>query len=179
VVFLKSFHLRYRILLELLEFSFGGVFLFKGLFAGQTGATTGAGWRKLPGWAAVVLAIFFLFIMACAEGIQVSILALNEKSYEEHRKSSPKAVRILDTIYNKQRNMSAFMVGRQFFVALMMIMLGKCLSFSGSDGKLDGDDWGMPKWFNEWLLQTGFPAEAQDVKRDGTFVPIWSAPCRC
>jgi len=31
----------------------------------------------------------------------------------------------------------------------------------------------------EWLLQTGFPEQAQDVKRDGTFVPIWSAPCRC
>merc|ERR1711998_497239 len=81
----------------------------------------------------------------------------NEKSYEEHRSGSPKAVRILDTIYNKQRNMSAFMVGRQFFVALMMIMLGRCLSFAGSGGELvDGHDWGMPKWFNEWLLQTGF-----------------------
>ena len=136
---------------------FGGVFLFKGLLAAQTGATTGPGWRKLPGWAAVILAIFFLFIMACAEGIQVSILAMNETDYEEHRAESPKAVRILDKIYKKQRNMSAFMVGRQFFVALMMIMLGKCLSYAGAAGVfVTGSDWGMPMWFNEWLLQTGF-----------------------
>ena len=136
---------------------FGGIFLFKGLFLAQTGATTGSGWENLPGWAAVILAIFFLFIMACAEGIQVSILAMNEKNYDEFRQKAPKACRILDCIYNKQRNMSAFMVGRQFFVALMMIMLGKCLSYAGGDGNLvDGDDWGMPMWFNEWLLQTGF-----------------------
>jgi len=136
---------------------FGGIFLFKGLVMAQTGATQGAGWENLPGWAAVVLAIFFLFIMACAEGIQVSILAMNEKNYDEYRDKAPKAVRILDCIYTKQRNMSAFMVGRQFFVALMMIMLGKCLSFAGGEGHLvDGDDWGMPMWFNEWLLQTGF-----------------------
>ena len=94
--------------------------------------------------------------MACAEGIQVSILAMNETNYDEHREKSAKACKILDCIYNKQRNMSAFMVGRQFFVALMMIMLGKCLGYSGADGVIDGEDWGMGKDFNEWLLQAGF-----------------------
>merc|ERR1712230_15458 len=40
----------------------------------------------------------------------------------------------------------AFLVGRQFFVACMMVLLGK----------VTGDDWGMGAAFNEWCLQTGF-----------------------
>merc|ERR550537_40203 len=37
---------------------FGGIFMVKGWVLGQTGATSGSGWRHLPGGAAVVVSIF-------------------------------------------------------------------------------------------------------------------------
>merc|ERR1712076_190930 len=51
------------------------------------------------------------------------------------------------------------MGGRQFFVAMMVIMLGRVTAYGGSKGVLlpEGEtDWGMGKGFNEWFLQTGF-----------------------
>merc|ERR1711988_634352 len=107
---------------------FCGVFLLKGWFLKQTGATHGKGCEDMDGYAAIAVSIFFLFIMACADGIQ----------YEG-------------------RNMKAFLVGRQFFVAMMVILLGRVTAYGGSGGVLTtGSDWGMGKGFNEWFLQTGF-----------------------
>merc|ERR1712167_174370 len=57
-----------------------------------TGATHGVGWEKLPGWAAIVVSCLFLFIMACAEGLQVSALALQRTPTEEFRNTGAKAV---------------------------------------------------------------------------------------
>merc|ERR1712176_574009 len=57
------------------------------------------------------------------------------------------------------RNMKAFLVGRQFFVAMMGILLGRATAYGGSLGELEppGEtDWGMGNIFNEWFLQTGF-----------------------
>merc|ERR1712076_294634 len=51
------------------------------------------------------------------------------------------------------------MGGRQFFVAMMVIMLGRATGYAGSQGELkpEGEtDWGMGTGFNEWFLQTGF-----------------------
>merc|ERR1711937_811794 len=55
--------------------------------------------------------------------------------------------------------MKAFLVGRQFFVAMMVVLLGRVTAYGGSLGDLvpEGEtDWGMGKGFNEWFLQTGF-----------------------
>ena len=45
----KDFLHYIRVIFSVSLVIFGGIFLFKGLILAQTGATTGAGWRKLPG----------------------------------------------------------------------------------------------------------------------------------
>jgi len=139
--------------------------MFKGWFTGQTGATNGVGWENLPGGVAVIVSVFFLFVMACAEGLQVSALALQRTPSSRFRESNPKAYRVLmllggsDGVDYHGRNMKAFLVGRQFFVACMVVLLGKVTGYAGSKGKLvgnGGEDWGMGEVFNEWCLQTGF-----------------------
>jgi len=143
---------------------FCGIFLVKGWFLKQTGATTGKGWEDLDGYLAIAVSVFFLFIMACAEGIQVSALALQRRPSEDF-KDKPNVYRILmmlggsDGVEYEGRNMKAFLVGRQFFVAMMVILLGRVTAYGGSKGELvpaGETDWGMGKGFNEWFLQTGF-----------------------
>jgi len=128
---------------------------FKGWALSQTGATDGPGWENLPGGAAVVISILFLLNMACAEGMQVSALALAKTNISSLKDTKPKAYAMCQVFF-KGHNMSSFMVGRQFMVALTMILLGKVTGYAGSDGKIDGEDWGMGEGFNEWGLQSGF-----------------------
>merc|ERR1719159_2114764 len=139
--------------------TFCGVFLFKGWFLKQTGATHGPGWEDLDGYAAIAVSVLFLFIMACAEGLQVSALALQRTPTEEF-KSRPKVYRTLmllggsDGVEYEGRNMKAFLVGRQFFVAMMVVLLGRVTGYGGSQGELvpaGETDWGMGKGFNEWF----------------------------
>jgi len=134
---------------------FSFVFIVKGLAESQTNATNGAGWDELPGYAAVLVSLLFLFIMACAEGLQVSALALALVPSTEYREKSPLAYRICQLVF-AGRNMQAFLVGRQFMVAMMMVLLARVTSYAGSDGVLvTGGDWGMGTGFNEGLLQSG------------------------
>jgi len=140
---------------------FSGVFLVKGLALQQTGASDGAGWRKLPGWATILVTLFFLFIMACAEGVQVSALALARTPLSTIKATSPKAHAICTLLFTG-RNMQAFLIGRQTLVAMMMVLLGRATGYAGSEGQLvsgeepSDDDWGMGTGFNKWMLQTGF-----------------------
>jgi len=134
---------------------FSFVFIVKGLAKSQTNATEGPGWEELPGGAAVVISLFFLFIMACAEGLQISGLALALRPSEEYKDKAPLAYRTCQLMF-AGRNMQAFLVGRQFMVAMMMVLLARVTSYAGSDGVLlPGGDWGMGKGFNEGLLQSG------------------------
>merc|ERR1719373_33846 len=135
---------------------FSGVFIIKGIALSQTNATTGAGWRKLPGGWAVVVSLFFIFMLACAEGLQVSVIALATVPGSHYRDKAPLAYRTAKLAL-KGRNMSAFLVGRQFLTAMNMVLLSRVTSYAGGDGVLiHGDDWGFGKGFNEFLLQTGF-----------------------
>merc|ERR1719420_1571473 len=135
---------------------FSGVFIIKGIALSQTNATTGAGWRKLPGGWAVVVSLFFIFMLACAEGIQVSIIALATVPASEYKDKSPLAYRTAKLALSG-RNMSAFLVGRQFLTAMNMVLLARVTSYAGADGELlPGGDWGMGTFFNEFFLQWGF-----------------------
>jgi hypothetical protein len=167
----KNFFYYLRCLISISAVLFAGTFLVKGWIMAQTAATSGAGWRFLPPAASVVVSVFFLFIMSCAEGLQVSALALQHENNAELATTAPKAYAITQILF-KGRNMQAFLVGRQFFVALMMILLGRVTGYAGGGGALvcdgpdvgsgsgavpcEGEDWGMGAGFNEWLLQTGF-----------------------
>jgi len=159
----KNFVYYFKCFLSVSVVTFCGIFLFKGWFLLQTGATHGVGWEEMNGWAAIVVSVFFLFIMACAEGIQVSALALQRTPTETFKESKPNVYRILmllggsDGREYEGRNMKAFLVGRQMFVAMMVVLLGRVTAYAGSKGELvTGTDWGMGKVFNEWFLQTGF-----------------------
>jgi hypothetical protein len=176
----KNFFYYFKCLISVSAVVFAGIFLFKGWFLLQSGATDGAGWRHLPGWAAIIVSCFFLFIMACAEGLQVSALALAKTDCTTFKDTKPLAYATTQLLF-KGRNMNAFLVGRQFMVAMMMVLLGKVTSYAGGGGVLvggddyvtvedgsgsggnvtitgtkPGDDWGMGGDFNEWLLQTGW-----------------------
>lgn len=154
----KNFFFYFRCFYSTAIVIFSAVLIGKGLYYGQTGANKGVGWENLPGWAAVLIALLFLFIMACAEGLQVSALALAKTRTSTFKRTRPLAYRTTQILY-AGRNMQAFMVGRQFFVAMMMVLLAKVTSYAGKDGVLEGrtdDDWGLGKGFNEGALQTGF-----------------------
>jgi len=154
----KNFFFYFRCFYSTVIVIFSAVLIGKGLYYGQTGANKGVGWENLPGWAAVLIALLFLFVMACAEGLQVSALALAKTRTSTFKRTRPLAYRTTQILY-AGRNMQAFMVGRQFFVAMMMVLLAKVTSYAGKDGVLEGrtdDDWGLGKGFNEGALQTGF-----------------------
>merc|ERR1712079_437986 len=127
-----------------------------GISLSQTNATEGAGWRKLPGGLAVVVSLFFIFMLASAEGIQVSVIALKTVDPEVVKRKAPLAYRT-SALALKGRNMSAFLVGRQFLTAMNMVLLARVTSYAGADGELlPGGDWGMGTFFNEFFLQWGF-----------------------
>ena len=146
-----------RCILSVCAVIFSFVFIVKGLAYKQTNATTGVGWENLPGWAAVICTLVFLFTLACAEGMQVSALALAKVPSHEYKKRAPLAYRTTQLLY-AGRNMQAFLVGRQFLCAMMMVLLARVTSYAGEDGRLvgNGDDWGMGAGFNKGVLQTGF-----------------------
>jgi len=135
---------------------YSATFIIKGLVLSQTNATEGPGWDQLHGAAAVVVALFFIFMLACAEGLQVSLLALALIPTSAYRDKSPLAYRTSQLALAGD-NMSAFLVGRQFLTAMNMVLLARVTSYAGSGGTLlPGGDWGMGEIFNEVLLQTGF-----------------------
>jgi len=135
---------------------FSGTFVIKGLALSQTPATHGAGWEHLPGGVAVVVALFFIFMLASAEGIQVSVIALATVDGDTYRHKSPLAYRTAELAL-RGRNMSAFLVGRQFLTAMNMVLLARVTGYAGADGELlPGGDWGMGTFFNEFFLQWGF-----------------------
>lgn len=135
---------------------FAGIFMVKGWALEQSGATAGEGWEDLPGWAAVIISLLFLTMMALAEGMQVSALALAKTPISELKTTKPMAYATCQVFF-EGHNMASFMVGRQFMVAMMMILLGRVTGYAGGDGVLvKGTDWGMGAGFNEWGLQSGF-----------------------
>merc|ERR1719166_922003 len=135
---------------------FSSLFVIKGIALSQTNATEGAGWEKLPGGLAVIVSLFFIFMLASAEGIQVSVIALATVPGDTYRHKSPLAYRTAKLAL-KGRNMSAFLAGRQFLTAMNMVLLARVTSYAGKDGELnEGGDWGMGEFFNTYLLQWGF-----------------------
>jgi hypothetical protein len=57
---------------------FCGVVVTKGILAGQTHASNGAGWDHLPHWTAFLLFLLFMVIIGGCEGLQISAVKLNE-----------------------------------------------------------------------------------------------------
>jgi len=135
---------------------FSGIMITKGIVMGQTNATAGAGWENLSGGMAVFVSFFFVFMLASAEGIQVSIIALATVPGESYKDRSPLAYRVAE-LGCRGRNMSAFLAGRQFLTAMNMVLLSKVTSYAGSEGVLvTGGDWGFGETFNNYMLQWGF-----------------------
>lgn len=144
-----------RVIMSVCVVIFASVFIVKGLFAEQTGATNGVGWNKLPGVGAFFVCIFFLFFIGCCEGLQIVAVTLAKVPSSELRHKYPVAYRTALLLYTG-RNLQAFLVGRQVFVAMLMVLLAKATGYAGADGVLvKGSDWGMGRGFNEVLLQTG------------------------
>merc|ERR1719419_2117160 len=102
-----------RCALSVAAVCFSGTMIIKGISMSQTNATEGAGWRKMPGGLAVVVSLFFVFMLASAEGIQVSIIALATVDGDSYKKRAPLAYRTAE-LGTRGKNMSAFLAGRQF-----------------------------------------------------------------
>lgn len=136
--------------------AFSATFTIKGIARSQTNATTGAGWGGLPGAAAVVISLLFIFMLACAEGMQVALVALATCDVERFKERSPLAYRTCQLAF-RGTNMRAFLVGRQFLTAMNMVLLARVTSYAGAEGVLlPGGDWNLGRGFNAGLLQTGF-----------------------
>jgi hypothetical protein len=145
-----------RVGISLIVVTAAGVFLTKGLFLHQTDASQGVGWNVLPGWGAYVLTCVCLLILAGAEGLHVSALVLVTAQTAQFKASSPLAHRTCRLLYTG-RNLQAFLVGRQFMVAIVIVLLARATTYSGDDGELvGGSDWGMGRDFNAVLLQSDF-----------------------
>merc|ERR1719161_1471847 len=126
----KGFFYYFRCLMSVTLVVFSGILIGKGLYYGQTGANKGVGWENLPGWAAVLIALLFLFIMACAEGLQVSALALAKIRSNTYKQRAPLAYRTTQILY-AGRNMQAFMEGllqTGFFGALFVCNVAQLAS---------------------------------------------------
>ena len=135
---------------------FSATLVTKGIALGQTNATAGPGWDGLPGAAAVVISLLFIFMLGCAEGLQVSLIALIHVPISSFKAKSPLASRTCEIAFSGM-NLHAFLVGRQFLTAMNMVLLGRVTAYSGSEGVLmPGGDWGFGPGFNAALLQTGF-----------------------
>lgn len=135
---------------------FSATLVIKGIALGQTNATAGPGWDGLPGAAAVLISLLFIFMLASAEGLQVSLIALTHVPLSSYEAKSPLAARTCKLAF-AGRNIHAFLVGRQFLTAMNMVLLGRVTGYSGSEGVLTpSGDWGFGPGFNAALLQTGF-----------------------
>jgi len=124
---------------------FAAVVVVKGLLSGQT-----AVWETLPGYGALLLCIFFLFFIGCCEGFQISVMKLAKLPSSQLRTKYPTAYRTITLLFTG-RNSQAFMIGRQVFVAMMMVILGRSTSFKDRDD----DVFGFPMWFKDGFLTTG------------------------
>lgn len=151
---------------------FGLVCVVYGLLDKQTNATNGPGWEDLPGYAALLLTLFFGFFIGCCEGFQIAAFKLKNLDLEpvEFQKKYPAAFRVTELLL-RGRNLKAFMVGRQVFVAMMMVLLGRVTGFSrgcpdfddkdgtevhSTDGNADNNCiFGFPEWFMKGFLQSG------------------------
>jgi len=153
----KNFFYYARCILSVTGIVFALTMIGKGLACKQTNATAGKGWEDLPGWAAVLMTGFFMFSLACCEGMQVGLLALAKTPSNQYKKRAPLAYRTAQLCF-AGRNMQAFLVGRQFCCAMLMVLLARVTSYAGTEGELVGTcgDWGMGAGFNKGLLQTGF-----------------------
>merc|ERR1719471_1117195 len=84
------------------------------------------------------------------------VIALATVEGSTYKDQSPLAHRVAELAL-RGRNMSAFLVGRQFLTAMNMVLLARVTSYAGADGELlPGGDWGMGTFFNEFFLQWGF-----------------------
>jgi len=155
---------------------FGLVCVIYGLLTRQTNATNGPGWDDLPGWAALLLTLSFGFFIGCCEGFQIAAFKLKNLGLEpvEFKKRHPAAFRTNELLL-RGRNLQAFMVGRQVFVAMMMVLLSRVTGFSSdcsdhsrerdvSAGPDNADNanntdtaclFGFPGWFMQAFLQSG------------------------
>eukprot|EP00039_Didymoeca_costata_P006986 m.95182 g.95182 ORF g.95182 m.95182 type:complete len:539 (+) comp13482_c0_seq2:196-1812(+) len=124
---------------------FSAVVIVKGLLAGQTNV-----WDTLPGYGALLLSIFFLFLIGCCEGFQIAAVALSKIPAEELKEHYPMAYTISQTLYSG-RNLQAFLVGRQVLSAIMMVLLARVTTFSDADD----DVWGFAQWAKDGFLTTG------------------------
>nr|AOW69265.1 silicon transporter beta [Diaphanoeca grandis] len=151
---------------------FGLVCVLVGLFTKQTNATNGKGWELLPGWAAFLVTLFFMFVIGCCEGFQIAAMKLASKSTSELKVNYKQAYRTTQTLF-AGRNLQAFLVGRHVFVAMMMVLLGRVTGFARpcpdapidastgfpidpTDGNYDSECiFNFPEWFMKGFMQSG------------------------
>ena len=124
---------------------FSIVVVVKGLLDGQT-----AVWDTLPGYGALLMCIFFLFFIGCCEGFQIAVMKLAKLPTSQLKEKYPAAHKNVQLLFTG-RNSQSFMIGRQVFVAMMMVLLGRVTSFKDRED----DVFGFPMWFKDGFLTTG------------------------
>lgn len=131
-------------------------------------------WDTLPAGGALALSFFFLFFIGCCEGFQIAAVTLSKLPSSELKEKYSVAYKVCQKLF-AGRNLQAFLVGRQVFVAIMMVLLGRVTSFNIKDdcmyrnethpnGTLyedllcveEKEFWGFNEWAIDGFLNTGF-----------------------
>jgi len=131
----------------------------------------GNGLAVLPGHPIVHFILFgvVLTLLAYLEGLQVAILALEHKDVDHYQNIYPRGVK-LQAICARGKNVSRFLMGRQFFVIFVVFLCANITTFPDfPQGKL-------PNWLFILIMDTGLPG-ALTVLCFGQLVPQLVAQC--
>jgi hypothetical protein len=105
--------------------------------------------HNTQGPGALALSLFFLFFIGCCEGFQIAAMKLAKMPTHQLKHEKPIAYKIVGRLF-AGKNLKRFLVGRQVFVAMMMVLLGRVTSF-----KPGQEMWGFEGWFMAGFLETG------------------------
>jgi hypothetical protein len=123
---------------------FAATVVIYGLLNGKTNC-----WDTLPGGNALVLSLFFMFFIGCCEGFQIAAMKLSRLPASQLESDYPVAHKVIIRLF-AGNNLKRFLVGRQVFVAMMMVLLGRVTSFKNNQ-----DVWGFKQWAMDGFLETG------------------------
>lgn len=116
-----------------------------------------------------ILFLFVLTMLAYLEGLQVAILALEHRDVSHYRGLYDRGCG-LQEICAKGKNVSRFLVGRQFFVIFCGYLAANLTTFP------DFPQGGMPTWLYILLVSTGLPG-ALTVLSFGQLMPQLVGQC--
>ena len=109
-------------------------------------------WHQVPGYAALLLFFFDLFILGIVEGLQIALVELKRQHPDSYKVTHPRAYN-LGLLAAKGDNVERFLMGRQVFVVVLVFFAAKLTTIYLEDG--ESFLFPAPFWFRAAFLETG------------------------